>query len=230
MKTHATGSEEARRLLDDLQQHYDRVKDLDDTPSVYSASTFDPGRELPVYSGGVYDQSLSDRLDRSWRRDVTWTLESISEEIHAMRERYLRQADPTAVFPAPPLVTATPAGIVEPHITSSRAMPVNSQRVPPVAITDNLVRPYSNGLQSPPRIPRSPDNNSPWWAQVLPAFFKWLQRVTQRFILDFAALGLILAVVRFLRNKKFTMKLPVLRLILDFIDRGFRVLGKGLRG
>jgi acyl-CoA-binding protein len=219
MKTHATGSDEAKALLDDLQTHYDQIKDLDDTRSVYSASTFDHGRELPAFYGRgqaqigpAFDDSVNDRLDRSWRRDVTWTLETISEEIHAMRERYLRGAESNAL-PDPSISPVS--------ITQNTPLRGLSTKRSGMTIGSNST-PTPNGTGGSP--------SSPWWLQLLLAFSRWAQKVTQRFVLDFAALAFILALVRYLKHRRVLMKVPVLKLILDFIDSGYKTVGNTMKG
>jgi acyl-CoA-binding protein len=219
MKTHATGSDEAKALLDDLQTHYDQIKDLDDTRSIYSASTFDHGRELPSFYGRgqgqigpAFDDSVNDRLDRSWRRDVTWTLETISEEIHAMRERYLRGAESNAL-PDPSISPVS--------ITQNTPLRGLSTKRSGMTIGSNST-PTPNGTGGSP--------SSPWWLQLLLAFSRWAQKVTQRFVLDFAALAFILALVRYLKHRRVLMKVPVLKLILDFIDSGYKTVGNTMKG
>lgn len=220
MKTHANGSDEAKHLLEDLQTHYDQINDLDDSQSVYSASTFDHGRELPLYYGRsgqqlapAFNEPVNDRLDGSWRRDVTWTLETISEEIHAMRERYLRGVEPGVQQQDP---------CMSPMSVSQAAVPgrpLSSQRS---RATIDL---------PPHQIPNSGNGGSnPWWLQLIFRFFKWSQKITQRFVLDFAALAFVLAVVRYLKHRKLLMKVPILKLILDFIDSGYKTVGNSING
>jgi hypothetical protein len=114
MEVHASGTPEARKMLADLVDSWNHVKDSLSTSqyaSAYGPSTFTYAKsvgsrrrpspsEFGLSSRAVDEQDdfLDDRkLEiRNWKRDVTWTLETINEEIHALRQRYLT-APPTTL-------------------------------------------------------------------------------------------------------------------------------------